>query len=188
MTYTGDVLIKETDGDFDATWRNGQPDMTDGFETAVLFSVFGDRDTWQNGITTQPKERYVSTFPKVVTNAGVTEATKNDGVEALKTALDWMVAIRAARSVEVEGRILSVYAIGWVIRITATDGRVSRYAINWERGVQGQMVPGQVGGVADRESRLVFKSLQTADGEDMQTAEGETFMVEDVVDWRRGNR
>lgn len=134
MTYTGDVLVQLKNGEIDAEWANGQPLMTDGFETALYLSIFGDRRTWQNLIATTPDERYVSRFPDVIAGATVSEATKKDGVEALKTALAWMVSTGAAGAVTVTGAILSVYAIGWAIDITRPDGTGSRYLVNWDKG------------------------------------------------------
>jgi phage gp46-like protein len=134
MTFTGDILIREQDGDFDALWQNGQPLMTDGFETAVLLAVHGDPDTWQNSIALTPEEKYISKFPEVIRRAKVSEKTKNDGTEALKSALAFLVSSKAASSVTVTGQILSVYAIGWYIEIVAPNGNVSPYIINWEKG------------------------------------------------------
>jgi phage gp46-like protein len=135
MTFTGDVLIREINGDFDAEWQNGQPIMTDGFETAVLLAIYGDRRTWQNAIAVTPEERFISTFPDIIARARVNEKTKNDGTAALQTALAFLVSSRAASRVTVTGQILSVYAIGWAIDIDAPNGNGGRFEINWERGV-----------------------------------------------------
>lgn len=135
MKFTGDVLLREIDGEIDICYENGQPLMTDGFETAVLLAVFGDRRTWQNALARTPDDRYVSTFPDVIDRATVSEKTKNDGTEALKTALAFLVSSKAASAVTVTGRILSARSIGWEIDIVAPDRSTgSRYLINWEKG------------------------------------------------------
>ena len=135
MTYTGDILLQETNGEIDALWENGQPAMTDGFETAVLLAVFGDRNTWQNALADSDEEKYVSRFTEVIRNANVSEKTKKDGTEALKVALAFLVSSRAASKVTVTGKILSVYAVGWYVEIVRPDGTAnSRYEVNWQRG------------------------------------------------------
>lgn len=133
MTFTGDILIREKDGDFDIEYENGQPLMTDGFETCVLLAIYGARNTWQNSLARTPEEKYISTFPDVIARATVSEATKKDGTVALENALAFLVSSKAASSVTVTGTILSVYAIGWSIEITAPNGKTP-FLINWEKG------------------------------------------------------
>lgn len=134
MTFTGDVLIRETDGDFDALWENGQPLMTDGFETGVLLAIYGNRNTWQNSLARTPEEKYTSTFPDVIARATVSERTKKDGTAALESALAFLVSSKMASKVIVTGQILSVYAIGWGIDIYSPSGVRTRFGINWEKG------------------------------------------------------
>lgn len=134
-TYTGDLLIQfDTDSDWDLLWQNGQPCMTDGFETAVMFSVFGEPNFWQNGITNNPSEKYISGFPEVVKQANVNQKTLNDGTEAIKRSLQWMIADSICESIDVSGEFLNVYSIGWNIDIIK-GGVTSRYEINWNKGV-----------------------------------------------------
>jgi len=135
MTYTGDVLIQldPITNEFDMTWRNGQPDMTNGLETCVLLATFGNKNTVQNAMTNISAERYISTFPDVIRRATVSENTKKDGVEAIKSALAFMVSEKIASSVIVTGQIVSVYGIVWSIEITAPNGN-GRYELNWENG------------------------------------------------------
>ena len=133
MTYTGDVLIQETDdGDFDMVYRNGQPDMTDGFETCVHLAIFGEPNV-QNGMTRDESEKFISTFPAVIRRATVSSKTREDGRVAIEKALAFLVTEGAASSIVVTGRILSVYAIGWEVTINAPSGS-TRYSINWEKG------------------------------------------------------
>lgn len=135
MIFTGDILLLENDGDIDALWSNGQPHMTNGFDTAVLIAIFGDHRTWQNAIVDTDEERIISTFPDIIARAIVSESVKNDGIEALRRALAFLVSSNAASRVDVMGSILSVRAIGWAISIIAPTGRESRYRINWEEGM-----------------------------------------------------
>jgi len=133
MTYTGDALLSAGgDGDLDINFRNGQPDMTDGFESCVLLAVFGE-DCAQNGMTTNASEKFTSTFPEVIRHATVTDDTRQDGEKAIEAALAFMISEEIASSVTVTGSILSARAIGWEVEIVAPNG-VTKYAINWEKG------------------------------------------------------
>jgi phage gp46-like protein len=132
-TYTGDVLLTiNSDGDWDMSYINGQPEMTDGFDTAMILSIFADPDFWQNDLTNDPAEQYISEFPAVIDNGRVDSTTLKDGKAAIEKALAWMVDIDAAESVEVIGEVLNVFGLAWEITITR-GGIESRYTINWEK-------------------------------------------------------
>ena len=134
-TYTGDLLISlNTDGDWDINYINGQSCMTDGFDTAVMLAVFGEPDFWQNDLTNDPNEKYISEFPEVIKQGKVNDDTIKNGIEAIKKAMLFMVDSGAASSVEVTGGVLSVYGLYWKIE-TIRGNITSRYTINWEKGV-----------------------------------------------------
>jgi hypothetical protein len=87
-TYTGDLLlVLNQNGDWDLEYINGQPRMTDGFETAVMLSVFVEPDFWQNDLTNIVAEKYISEFPEVIKNGRVDNDTLNDGISALKKSI-----------------------------------------------------------------------------------------------------
>ncbi len=137
MNYTGDVKIcrltdPDNDGNYDIVWINGQPEMTDSFDTYILYAVYGDKNTWQNAIAEKEEEKYISDFPDVIENGTVSEKTKNDGIQALKKALESLKTIKAAQDIIVTGQIISVYAIGWAIKIVRKDGEKFKWSINWE--------------------------------------------------------
>jgi hypothetical protein len=134
MTFTGDVLIKydQVSQEIDIEYVNGQPLMTDGFESCLLLAIFG-KPNILNGMMIDANEKYTSTFPDVINRASVTDATKEDGTKAIEKALEFMTATKMASKITVQGYILSAYAIGWTIEIEAPSGDV-KYAVNWERG------------------------------------------------------
>lgn len=133
MTYTGDVLIQAgDDGDIDMTFKNGQPLMTDGFETCVLLAVFGEAGP-QNGMGGGSSEKFTSTFPEVIRHATVSDKTRQDGEKAIEAALAFMISEKMASSVKCTGSILSARSIGWSVEIVAPSG-MTRYALNWEKG------------------------------------------------------
>jgi phage gp46-like protein len=132
-TYTGDLLlVLNQNGDWDLEYINGQPRMTDGFETAVMLSVFVEPDFWQNDLTNIVAEKYISEFPEVIKNGRVDNDTLNDGISALKKALKWMIDTEAASKIEVTGGFINVYALYWEISIFRTTGE-TRYQINWDK-------------------------------------------------------
>lgn len=134
-TYTGDVLILlDENGDWDINYINGQPEMTDGFDTEVMLAIFGESDFWQNDLTDDPAEQYISKFPELIKDAKVTDKTLKDGIEALKKALSFMVDKSEAQSIEVTGEFISVYGIGWIVEISRPTAE-TRFNINWDKGV-----------------------------------------------------
>ena len=133
--YDGDALltVDQTTGEIDMQYKNGQPTMTQGFETCLLLSIFGE-DCALNGMTTDTNEKFTSTFPEVIRRKRVSEQVKNDGIKAIERSLAYMVQERMASNVSVTGTILGVHAIGWGIDITAPDGTGRRYELNWING------------------------------------------------------
>jgi hypothetical protein len=134
MTLTGDVLLKTNfDGNTDIEYQNGQPVMTDGFESFIILSIFGEDGPW-NGMSADPAERMDSDFPRVIKRATVSDETRENGTAALQRALKTMIDIKAASRVTVVGRILSASAIGWMIEVEAPNGSGGKYEVNWEKG------------------------------------------------------
>ena len=133
--YDGDVLLSvdQATGEIDMEYTNGQPKMTQGFETCLLLSIFGE-DCALNGMTDDTTEKFMSTFPAVIRRKNVSEQVKNDGIKAIERALSYMVQERMASNISVTGTILGVHAIGWGIEITAPDGTGKRYELNWING------------------------------------------------------
>ena len=134
-TYTGDLLISlNADGDWDLNYINGQPCMTDGFDTAVMLAVFGEPDFWQNDLTNNPNEKYISDFPEVMKNGKVNDITIKNGIEAIKRSMKFMIDSGAASEVNVTGGVLSVFGLYWIIE-TVRGNITSKYTINWDKSL-----------------------------------------------------
>lgn len=134
-TYTGDLLLLlNEDGDWDINYINGQPEMTDGFDTEVMLAIFGEPDFWQNDLTNDPAEQFISEFPDLIKDANVSDKTLLDGIEALKKALQFMIDKGEAQNINVTGEFISVYGIGWIIEISRPTAE-TRFNINWDKGV-----------------------------------------------------
>ena len=133
--YNGDVLIQMNPDtlELDMVYKNGQPEMTQGFETCLLLAIFGE-DCVQNGMTTDTSEKFTSTFPEVTSRKTVSENVKNDGIKAIERATAFMVTERMASSITVTGAIVGVHAIAWYIDVVSPDGNGRRYELNWING------------------------------------------------------
>jgi len=133
-TYTGDLVIElNEESDWDLNYVNGQPCMTDGFDTAVMLSVFGEPDFWQNSLTNDPKEKYISEFPSVIKTGKVTDDTLKTGKAAIERALLFLKNSGIAQEIIVSGGVLSVFGLYWLIEI-GRGNVVTRYQINWNKG------------------------------------------------------
>ncbi len=134
-TYTGDLLLLlNEDGDWDLSYVNGQPEMSDGFNSEVMLAIFGEPDFWQNDLTNDPAEKFISTFPALIKDANVTDKTLKDGIEALKKALQFMIDKGEVQSIDITGEFLNVFSIGWIIVIMRPTAETI-YNINWDKGV-----------------------------------------------------
>ncbi len=134
-TYTGDIFLSINEfGDWDLNYINGQPEMTDSFDTGLILSVFGEPDFWQNDITTVDAEKYISEFPAIIKNGRVDDDTLKAGTAAIKKAVQWMIDINAAERIDVVGGVLNVFGLYWQVDITRGE-IVSKYTINWDKGV-----------------------------------------------------
>ena len=134
-TYTGDLLLLlNEDGDWDLSYVNGQPEMSDGFNSEVMLAIFGEPDFWQNDLTNDSAEQFISEFPALIKSAKVTDKTLLDGIEALKKALAFMKDTDQAQNIDVTGEFINVYGIGWVIDISRPTAETI-YNINWDKGV-----------------------------------------------------
>jgi len=132
--YTGDLLIAlDEDGNFDIDFQNGQPQMTNGFETMVLLAVFGE-DYFGNDIVDHEYEKMKSDFPNVIKRNTVTDKTKNDGTAAIQRALDFMIELRIAEKIIVSAEIVSVHAISWLVEIYRPETGDIKFQINWDNG------------------------------------------------------
>lgn len=133
MTYSGDILLSQQfNGDIDATFENGQPVMTDGFESMVILAVFGEPGIL-NAATDVEGERFTSTFPALIRRASVSDETRQDGEKAIEKALAFMMDEKMADKVSCTGRFVDARSIQWEVTINGPTSN-SKYSINWQKG------------------------------------------------------
>jgi len=136
MTFTGDLSLSlNGQGDWDITYENGQPLMTDELVSCMTLAIFGDPNTWQNELTNDASEKYTSKFPEVIKTGRVNNDTINGGSAALNDCLQFMIKEGMAKTIDVTGGIITVYAIQWKIDVTKPEGTNFKYNINWVKGV-----------------------------------------------------
>lgn len=134
-TFTGDILLSQLeDGSIDWFFANGQPSMTNGFETLVILAAYGE-DWWGNAIVRKESEKMKSKFPAVIRRNVVTDKTKNDGTQALNEAFAFVVTEKIAKAVNVTGEILTANRIQWIVEFEALTDESQKYFINWDQGV-----------------------------------------------------
>ena len=134
-TFTGDLLLTQLeDNSIDIFFVNGQPSMTNGFESLVIMAAYGE-DWWGNAIVRKESEKMNSKFPGVIKRNVVTDKTKNDGTQALNEAYAFVVSEKIAKAVNVEGEILSANRIQWTVEFVILTDETLKYFINWEQGV-----------------------------------------------------
>lgn len=132
--FTGDLKITLLDdGTYDIVFANGQPDMTNGFETNDILAIFGE-DWWGNDIVDNESEKMQSTFPEVIRRNVVTDKTKNDGTKAIEKALSFKLTEQMVKSITVTSEIINAFTIGWLVEQIAITDETLKYFINWEKG------------------------------------------------------
>jgi len=133
-TYKGDLKINvDSDGDYGINIENGQPEMTEFLDTAVLLYVFGV-DSVLNSFADKESEKMQSDFPDFLDSASVSDATISRGRIILLSALQPLIDEKVASEVIVDGEIISVYGIKWSISIIRLDNPDSKYSIYWDNG------------------------------------------------------
>lgn len=132
--YTGDMkFVQDEYGNFDINIVNGQPEMTNGFETMCKLAVFGE-DYFGNDIVDSEAEKMKSEFPNVIKRNVVTDRTKNDGTAAIQKSLAFLIDSRMAEKIIVTGEIASVRAISWLAEIYRPENDPIKFQINWDNG------------------------------------------------------
>jgi uncharacterized membrane protein len=135
MEFEGDVLISQFDGEnYDIEFINGQTTMTKTFNNLVFFYVFGE-DSPYNETANNENEKMKSEFPEIVKRATVTDNTLSRGSDAIKAALAPLIEYSMASAIEVFGKIISAYRMGWQIEIDAPGVETSKYFIIWDKGI-----------------------------------------------------
>lgn len=130
--FDGDIRLKiSEDGGVITVW-GGQPDMDQGFETAVNMSLFTEQGWWGNALAA-PGDEIGSSFTDALRQP-LTNQARLDIIEAAKTSLKWLTASGIALSITVSATIPGIGEMALYIEIKEPEKapHVFRYNINWQ--------------------------------------------------------
>lgn len=144
---TQDVRIKrKDDGLFDLNVVDQTLETIEGFETAIIVSLFTDarapssvvqtpsrRRGWVGNILTADSGRQLGSRLWTFQQARLTEATLNDIAVAAQESLNWMVEDRIAKSVSATALQNGSRGVTINVSIVTIEGKEEKYAVLWRR-------------------------------------------------------
>jgi hypothetical protein len=134
-TYKGDfALTIDGDGDAAIEIKNGQPRMTEFFDTYFVLLVFGVDSPYNDTVKTEA-EKMKSKFPEFLKTASVTDKNVAKGISLLNEALQPLITKAIAEEIFVDGEIISVFGIRWTASIFRSSDERSVFSIIWEKGI-----------------------------------------------------
>jgi phage gp46-like protein len=142
-----DFLVKQDEtGLFDLRISSGDFATVDGFETAILVSLFtdgrapasavsdaGSRRGWVGDILTAGRGRCIGSRLLLYDESRLTRDIKNQVANAAERSLRWLVQDGAARSVSASVDEDFNRGVSIRIDITTNSGDVQSYAALWRR-------------------------------------------------------
>ena len=141
--FDGDIAFILTNDGGKIFFSGGQPIMdVGGLENAVNISLFTGLGWWGNGLfENEPDKQIGSDFETRLKPKAITTAYLRDIEDAAKTALQWLMNIKAADIIDIEAIWLEVNYVNINILITKPDGETVsiKYELNWEAGFAKQI-------------------------------------------------
>lgn len=144
---TQDVrIVRKDDGLFDLNVTDGAFETVDGFETAIIISLFTDarasssvvqtpsrRRGWVGNILTADTGLELGSRLWTFEQARLTEATLNDISVAAQESLAWMVERNQAKAVSATALRTGLRNVTINVSIVTIQGKEERYAVLWRR-------------------------------------------------------
>ena len=141
----GDVLLFNAAPAGEMNFVNGQPDMTQGFDSALYLCLFGgnvlddglenNKNTWwANYNIDQSHKRYVSRLQNLIRGLPLVTGNLRRIEEAAKADLQGFIVEKIAAKVEASATIPQLNFCELVISITSQEGEISetRFMLNWQ--------------------------------------------------------
>lgn len=141
-----DVLLFQTNDGGEINYINGNPEMTDGLETAVYLSLFGgnlddlgtaaddSKQWWGNVDETVPERRYRSETQALVLRGFAVVTSNLPTIEdAAQRDLAWLVSTGIAGQIEVEASVPGFNRLALEVSITQGD---SEFAFSFTQAVE----------------------------------------------------
>ncbi len=136
--FDGDLALQLTKDGGDISYIGGQPQMdAGGLETAVLISLFTGIGWWGNALEeNEPNNQIGSDFEPTIKPHSITIQRLRAIEQSAILALEWMVNINAAKSIDVSVTSPQLNEVEIEILITKPEGDTVniKYQLNWEAG------------------------------------------------------
>lgn len=139
-------IVRKADGLFDLNVSNGVFETVDGFETAIIISLFTDarapssvvqspsrRRGWVGNILTAESGLELGSRLWTFEQARLTDSTLNDISVAAQESLQWMVQRKQAKSVSASAERTGLRNVTINVSIVTIQGKEERYAVLWRR-------------------------------------------------------
>ncbi len=139
-------IVRKDDGLFDLNVSNSAFETVDGFETAIIVSLFTDarapssvvktpsrRRGWIGNILTANSGLELGSRLWTFEQARLTEPTLNDIAVAAQESLSWMVQRNQAKSVSATAEKTGLRDVTVNVSITTIQGKEERYSVLWRR-------------------------------------------------------
>lgn len=139
-------IITRDDGLFDLSIVNSAFDTIEGFETAIIVSLFTDarapssvvqtpsrRRGWVGNILTADSGLQLGSRLWTFEQARLTPATLNDIAVAAQESLSWLVDRNQAKSISATAVRSGLRDVTINVSIVTIQGKEERYAVLWRR-------------------------------------------------------
>lgn len=139
-------MVRKTDGLFDLNVVGGAFETVNGFETAVIVSLFTDarapssvvetpsrRRGWVGNILTAGEGLELGSRLWTFEQARLTAGTLNDIAVAAQESLEWIVTRNQAKSVSATAVRTGLRDVTINVSIVTIRGKEKRYAVLWRR-------------------------------------------------------
>jgi phage gp46-like protein len=138
MNYNeGDVLIELKEDGFDLNIDSGLIELTGGFETAVLLSLFGGNDNniefWGNKFETEVLQKLNSQTQLILTGLPANPNNLKKLDEAIKVDLDWFKQDKIVDEIEIFTQIIAKNKVRITINMKKDNSIIFNtvYEKNW---------------------------------------------------------
>ena len=143
--YEGDVRLFNIQSGGEINFVNGQPEMMNGFDTAIFLCLFGGnveddglsgnkKTWWANYNIDIPHEKYISRLQNLIRGLPLITGNLRRIEEAAKADLEGFIAAGVAEKILVTAAIPKLNFLELVAEIISPSGEssVTRFLINWK--------------------------------------------------------
>ena len=142
-------MIETPDRTFDITFTDGDITADEGFETAIMASLFTDarasesqvgspeqRRGWLGNTLSTVPGREVGGLMYLAEQRRLTQDTVNENVDFAQKSLAWMTEDRLAQRIDVSGELIPKKGVRLTIAITTPNDKLFFSVDLWENTIQ----------------------------------------------------